>query len=142
MMPGRALKLLVLLTAALVMSGACDGKPRRGDRPRARNGPGPETSARAERSGPVGAADTAEDEAETMLPGTGEPSAQPGRDAPPEPRAAPPACVDFVTLGDVASERAHDLESKLSEVIEGGLGEPARRLLPYDPPETDGGTRD
>ena len=55
--------------------------------------------------------------------------------------AAPSSeAIDRVVLGDAASERAHSLVAKNSEVIAGGLGEPARRLLPNAPADWQGGT--
>jgi hypothetical protein len=38
--------------------------------------------------------------------------------------------VDTITFGDGASEASHDFIVARSEIINGGLGEPARRLLP------------
>jgi hypothetical protein len=37
--------------------------------------------------------------------------------------------IDVVKLGDTASEEAHGLQAELSDVVDGGLGEKARRLL-------------
>jgi hypothetical protein len=42
----------------------------------------------------------------------------------------PPSFVDAITFGDEASESAHELSAQLSEVVAGGLGLSARRLLP------------
>jgi hypothetical protein len=38
--------------------------------------------------------------------------------------------VDSIALGDAASETGHSFSSTTSEIIQGGLGEPARKLLP------------
>lgn len=55
--------------------------------------------------------------------------------------AAPSSdAVDRIVFGNAASERAHALEAKNGEVIAGGLGEPARRLLPNAPADWQGGT--
>lgn len=43
---------------------------------------------------------------------------------------APSSIVDVLRPGDAASEAAHRLQSSGSEVYRGGLGEPARRLMP------------
>jgi hypothetical protein len=40
--------------------------------------------------------------------------------------------TDQLILGDTASEQAHALEAVNSEIIEGALGQPARRFLPRD----------
>ncbi|MBL9207568.1 MAG: hypothetical protein JNN01_20975, partial [Opitutaceae bacterium] len=48
--------------------------------------------------------------------------------------------LDTLILGDPASERAHALSQAGSDVIAGGLGEPARRLLPLDPVSHNGGS--
>ncbi|MBC7783869.1 MAG: hypothetical protein H7144_08510 [Burkholderiales bacterium] len=47
--------------------------------------------------------------------------------------------TDEIVLGDSASEQSHSLEGAQSEIIRGGLGEPARRLLPLTPVSFDGG---
>jgi hypothetical protein len=47
--------------------------------------------------------------------------------------------VDSVRFGDNGSENAHQLVPTRSETIKGGLDEPARQLLPLDPPTPDGG---
>lgn len=47
--------------------------------------------------------------------------------------------VDTLVLGDVTSEQAHRLSADSTEVIRGGLGEPARRLLPREPVSHNGG---
>ena len=56
-------------------------------------------------------------------------------------RAAPPrsSAVDVIRFGDDASERAHAIASVRGDVTAGALGQPARRLLPLDPPSWDGG---
>jgi hypothetical protein len=48
--------------------------------------------------------------------------------------------VDTLVLGDQASEQDHALTGFRSEVIRGGLGESARRLLPLEPASYDGGS--
>ena len=48
--------------------------------------------------------------------------------------------VDSITFGDAASENSHDFKSATSEIIPGGLGEPARRLLPLQPAGWQGGS--
>ena len=50
-----------------------------------------------------------------------------------------PGCVDALAFGDAASERSHNVTTDHSEIIAGGLGEPARRLLPLTPGEWQGG---
>jgi hypothetical protein len=52
-------------------------------------------------------------------------------------RPAPP--VDSLTLGDPAAEAAHGLDADRSDVVTGGLGQPARRLLPGGSPPWAGG---
>ncbi|HEY3325453.1 MAG TPA: hypothetical protein VGP72_33685 [Planctomycetota bacterium] len=47
--------------------------------------------------------------------------------------------VDSLAFGDAQSEQRHALSSDHSETIKGGLGDPARRLLPLDKPEWQGG---
>lgn len=47
--------------------------------------------------------------------------------------------VDTLVLGDEASEKQHQLSADLSDVVKEGLGEPARRLLPKNPPSYEGG---
>ncbi|MDQ3815540.1 MAG: Tat pathway signal protein, partial [Armatimonadota bacterium] len=61
--------------------------------------------------------------------------------------AALPACagqattpLDTLSFGDPASEQAHQANIAGSEIIQGGLDEPARRLLPRDPASWQGGT--
>lgn len=49
-----------------------------------------------------------------------------------QPQEAPTACLDMLQFGDAASEAAHGFQGARSEVITGGLGEPARRILPLD----------
>ncbi len=51
----------------------------------------------------------------------------------------PPAMVDAIAFGDSASEKNHDFSQEHSEVIRGGLGEPARRLLPMTTNDFEGG---
>jgi hypothetical protein len=51
----------------------------------------------------------------------------------------PPPGLDRLSWGDPASEQAHALAAERSDTVVGGLGEPARRLLPLDPPAPDGG---
>jgi hypothetical protein len=46
---------------------------------------------------------------------------------------------DRITFGDADSERRHDLLAEQSEVVTGGLGLPARRLLPLEPQTWEGG---
>jgi hypothetical protein len=48
--------------------------------------------------------------------------------------------IDVLILGDVASEHAHNLQAQRSDTVNGGLNEPARRLLPTDPVSFEGGT--
>jgi len=48
--------------------------------------------------------------------------------------------LDSISFGDPASEKAHGLTARRSEVIHGGLGQPARRLLPLFPAEWQGGS--
>jgi hypothetical protein len=47
---------------------------------------------------------------------------------------------DAIAFGDVVSERSHGLTQTGSVVFRGGLGEPARRLLPLNPVSYDGGS--
>jgi hypothetical protein len=49
------------------------------------------------------------------------------------------ANVDTLTLGDAACERDHAVVDDHSEIIQGGLDQPARRLLPTEPVSIDGG---
>src|SRR5437762_3336583 len=49
------------------------------------------------------------------------------------------ATLDTVVLGDANSEREHHVTSERSDVIRGGLGEPARPLLPREPISFEGG---
>jgi hypothetical protein len=48
--------------------------------------------------------------------------------------------IDTLVLGDEASEQSHHLTQVRSEVIRGGLDEPARQLLPLDPVSHNGGS--
>jgi hypothetical protein len=41
--------------------------------------------------------------------------------------------IDAIILGDAASEQSHGFIQTNSDVVSGGLGEPARRLLPLNP---------
>jgi hypothetical protein len=47
--------------------------------------------------------------------------------------------VDTVIFGDANSEKTHSLVVEHSDMIIGGLGEPARRLLPLEPQSWEGG---
>lgn len=53
--------------------------------------------------------------------------------------AEPSALTDVLKLGDTASEKEHTMASVSSEVIAGGLGESARRLMPQTPVSYKGG---
>lgn len=48
--------------------------------------------------------------------------------------------LDAIVFGDTASEQVHNFTQVNSEVIQGGLGEPARKLLPLNPVSYDGGS--
>jgi hypothetical protein len=48
--------------------------------------------------------------------------------------------LDTISFGDTASEQSHGLAQIRSEVIHGGLGEPARQLLPLEPVSFNGGS--
>jgi hypothetical protein len=50
-----------------------------------------------------------------------------------------PFIVDSISFGDVFSETSHTFSAIRSEIIQGGLGEPARRLLPLTPETWEGG---
>lgn len=52
----------------------------------------------------------------------------------------PVRVLDALVFGDPASEQAHGLMAARSDVVAGALGQPARRLLPLDPPSWEGGT--
>ncbi len=54
--------------------------------------------------------------------------------------AAQSTFVDTLSFGDAASEQGHGLTAEHSDTIEGGLGTPARRLLPRDPVSWEGGS--
>jgi len=54
--------------------------------------------------------------------------------------AATAASLDQITFGDSVSEKNHDFTQTNSEVIRGGLDEPARQLLPLNPVSYDGGS--
>src|SRR2546423_575626 len=47
--------------------------------------------------------------------------------------------IDSVVFGDAVSEAAHAASATDSEIIQGGLGLSARRLLPQSPPGYEGG---
>lgn len=47
--------------------------------------------------------------------------------------------VDILSFGVPASEQSHNLAAPNSDVVAGGLGEPARRLLPVNPVSWEGG---
>jgi len=51
----------------------------------------------------------------------------------------PSAIVDAIAFGDFASEQAHHFSGTRSEIISGGLGEPARILLPLKDGAWEGG---
>ncbi|HEX9048330.1 MAG TPA: hypothetical protein VF988_14990, partial [Verrucomicrobiae bacterium] len=55
-------------------------------------------------------------------------------------RAVAADYMDAITFGDAASELSHGLVQANSEIIQGGLGQPARRLLPLNPISYDGGS--
>jgi hypothetical protein len=48
--------------------------------------------------------------------------------------------MDWMAFGDAVSEQAHGLQAERSEIVRGGLDEPARRLLPTDDKSWRGGT--
>lgn len=52
----------------------------------------------------------------------------------------PYSLVDTMVFGDRAVEQAHHFSSAQSEMVSGGLGEPARRLLPLQPADWRGGS--
>ena len=52
----------------------------------------------------------------------------------------PSAIVDSIAFGDGASEKSHDFSGARSEIISGGRGEPARKLLPLQPESWQGGS--
>ena len=52
----------------------------------------------------------------------------------------PVSGIDMVMFGDSASEATHDIAAEFTETITGGLGEPARRLLPGGPFPWQGGS--
>lgn len=54
--------------------------------------------------------------------------------------AAQSAITDTLSFGDPASEQAHQLSAPNSDTVTGGLGTPARRLLPRAPVSWEGGT--
>lgn len=53
--------------------------------------------------------------------------------------AATTLIVDSLTFGDLRSEHKHHFFAEHSDTITGGLGEPARRLLPLEPQSWEGG---
>jgi hypothetical protein len=53
--------------------------------------------------------------------------------------AGPASIVDSIRFGDAKAEAAHALSDDHSETIKGGLDEPARRLLPLEPADWQGG---
>jgi hypothetical protein len=53
---------------------------------------------------------------------------------------APTPLTDVLILGDSQSERAHGLKTEFSQVIQGGLEQPARQLLPRAPVGDYGGS--
>ncbi|HUZ08094.1 MAG TPA: hypothetical protein VMV89_11475 [Candidatus Paceibacterota bacterium] len=55
------------------------------------------------------------------------------------PAQNPSAIVDAIAFGDSASEQAHNFSGTRGEVISGGLGEPARILLPLKTGAWEGG---
>lgn len=70
-----------------------------------------------------------------------EPSAQVSRaTAIPPAESAPEPPVDLLGLGDPSSEAAHGLKEERSEILRGGLGQPARRLLAGGPFPWEGGS--
>src|ERR1043165_1367468 len=50
--------------------------------------------------------------------------------------------LDVIRFGDAVSEQSHHLIERNSEMIRGGLGEPARQLLPLKPVSHNGGSLD
>ena len=52
----------------------------------------------------------------------------------------PPALMDTMVFGDRSVEQSHQFSGATSETISGGLGEPARRLLPLQPADWRGGS--
>lgn len=54
--------------------------------------------------------------------------------------ARPEGLLDTLVLGEPSSEAAHGLVENASEVVRGGLDEPARRLLPLQPVSHNGGS--
>ena len=56
-----------------------------------------------------------------------------------EPVKTAQSITDTLQFGSIASEQAHGLTANLSDTIVGGLGEPARRLLPQNPASWEGG---
>jgi hypothetical protein len=55
-------------------------------------------------------------------------------------RAAVADYIDTIAFGATVSEQSHGFTQVRSEIIHGGLGEPARRLLPLDPISYNGGS--
>lgn len=54
--------------------------------------------------------------------------------------AIPSPVTDVITFGDGESERNHNLLGQRSDVVSGGLGQSARRLLPLEPQSWEGGS--
>lgn len=53
--------------------------------------------------------------------------------------ASTSSIIDQIQFGNPSSEQAHNFTSDLSEIIQGGLDDPARQLLPLSSPEWYGG---
>ena len=56
------------------------------------------------------------------------------------PQDLPDAAIDLLSFGDADSERGHGLKTERSEAIQGGLSQPARRLLAGGPNSWEGGS--
>jgi hypothetical protein len=50
--------------------------------------------------------------------------------------------LDRIKFGDGDSEKSHQFSDDHSEIIQGGLNQPARHLLPLDPVSYEGGRID
>lgn len=48
--------------------------------------------------------------------------------------------IDEIVLGNTSSEKKHDFSQNKTQIIVGGLNEPARQLLPFSPASWDGGS--
>ncbi|HET6387205.1 MAG TPA: hypothetical protein VFJ58_27770 [Armatimonadota bacterium] len=59
--------------------------------------------------------------------------------AAPAPARPAPSALDSLSFGVPASEQSHELTAVQSDIVSGGLGEPARRLLPLEPVSWEGG---